>query len=382
MMRVQTYLKEHGIEKLQEEFSIIVTDYPDRVILNYNQIDSPRFNPICDECRALILRKPDYSVLARSFDRFYNVGEGEAWKIFPISEARVDEKLDGSLISVYWDGEDWCVSTRKRAYAEGTTVWGQTFRELFDSAKDAEKLWDFLKNTFTLPNCTWIFELTSPENRIVTRYEETNISLIGVRDNESGDEWDGKQLDSIAQEMGVKRPRPYKFYTMDETIAAAKSLEIMEEGFVLVVETPQGSHARLKCKNEKFVAIAHMRENGQISPRRVLTLVMANEHLEYLGYFPEDKHYFDFVEKVYREATDRIALLRDEHLGIEDQKEFALTIIPKTVYSFEKGVLFRCKKGENMRDILNNLGAKRLAKSLDLRKQFIKNFKIILAEED
>ena len=55
-MNVQKYLEENGLKKLQEEFKIVVTDYPDRVVLNYDQIDSPRFNPICDECRGLILR--------------------------------------------------------------------------------------------------------------------------------------------------------------------------------------------------------------------------------------------------------------------------------------------------------------------------------------
>lgn len=74
-MEVQKFLKEHGIEELQKQFAIIVTDYPDRVVLNYNQIDSPRFIPLVDECRALILRKGTWEVMARSFDRFYNLGE-------------------------------------------------------------------------------------------------------------------------------------------------------------------------------------------------------------------------------------------------------------------------------------------------------------------
>ena len=102
IMEVQKYLQEHSLKELQEEFSLIVTEYSDRVVLNYNQIDSPRFNPIADECRALILaRDSQWSVMARSFDRFYNVGEGEGWKDFPIDEStRFEEKLDGSLITI------------------------------------------------------------------------------------------------------------------------------------------------------------------------------------------------------------------------------------------------------------------------------------------
>jgi len=31
MMEVQKYIRENGLDKLREEFSIIVTDYPDRI---------------------------------------------------------------------------------------------------------------------------------------------------------------------------------------------------------------------------------------------------------------------------------------------------------------------------------------------------------------
>jgi len=379
-MHVQEYLRKHGVEKLKEEFSIVVSDYPDRIVLNYNQIESPRFHPICDECRALILHKDSYEVMSRAFDRFYNVGEGEAWKNFPVNMARIDSKLDGTLISVYWDGKEWCVATRKMAFAEGQTPFGKTFRQLFDEAQNLDSVWEFL-NKEECRLFTWIFELTSPENRVVTPYSQTKINLIGARVKTTGDEAMGTFLDAVAEVMKVDRPKPYKFEDLDEVVKAANSLDLMDEGFVLVIESPDGSHARLKCKNESFVAIAHMRDNGQISPRRILALLMDNEHFEYLQYFPEDKSYFDFVEKIYGEVIDRIVNLKDKYLNIQDQKEFALTIIAEIKLPLEKAVLFQCRKGKLMKDILNEMGAKKLAKSLNLKEQFIKNFKINLEEE-
>ena len=71
-MKVQKYLKEHGLAKLQEEFSIKVKEYPEGLlVLNYDQISSPKSNEITVECRALILDK-DFNVVSRSFDRFFN----------------------------------------------------------------------------------------------------------------------------------------------------------------------------------------------------------------------------------------------------------------------------------------------------------------------
>jgi T4 RnlA family RNA ligase len=376
-MNVQEYLLEHSLEKLKEEFSLVVRDYPDRVVLNYNQIDSPRFNPITDECRGLILRKDTWEVLARSFDRFYNIGEGEQWKQYPIKDARFDQKLDGSLISVYHDGEKWNVATRGMAYAEGETAAGFTFNELFKMAVKDTKLWKYLEDFASSKYYTYVFELTSQFNKIVTPYSEPSVTLLAMRDNATGDEQEAVLLNREAATMGVKRPQPFQFQTIDEVVEAASALESMEEGFVLVVER-KGSFWRMKCKNPKYVAIAHMRMNGQISPKNVLTLLIDNDHHEYLEYFPEDEKYFDFVEKIFNDIRRRIMQIYMDCCSIEDQKEFAIAIQQRTEMSFENGVLFKMRKAENGVDslgaILNQMGGKKMAKSINLKSQFIKEF--------
>ena len=381
MMEVQKYLHEHGLQKLQDEFYITVNDYEDRIVLNYDQIDSPRFNPICDECRALILRKSDFSVMARSFDRFYNVGEGEAWKDYPISEAKFQEKRDGSLLSLYNDGEKWCVSTRKMAYAEGKVPIGITFRQLFDKAAEGTNLWNWLDSpaimasAIDISHLTFVFELTSPENRVVTPYSNRKITLIGSRNNRTGDEAGHKALDLIAKEMDVSRPKSYEFSSWDEITSAAESLGAMEEGFVLVVETGNGSHSRLKCKNPKFVAIAHMRDNGGISPKRILTLVMVNEQEEYLGYFKCDKPYFDFVQAQFENFIENTKHVLEQTKHIDSQKEFALTIQKLTKYKASNAILFKCRKNNtSVESEVRLLGSKKLAEQLDLNSKFASTF--------
>ena len=115
MLEVQKYLKEKGLDSLAKEFNIKVTDYDKICVLNYNQIEFPRFHLICDECRALILEKGTWNVVAMSFVRFYNTYEGfdfNSCKVFdpvriasfnkepqilsfPIEDAFVENKLDG-----------------------------------------------------------------------------------------------------------------------------------------------------------------------------------------------------------------------------------------------------------------------------------------------
>src|ERR1039457_173330 len=104
MLKVQEYLANNSLQKLQEEHNIEVRDYPveNLVVLNYDMIECDKNDPIVQECRALILEKNTWKVVARSFDRFLNAGEDSNSKVFPVSKSRIEEKIDGSITSVYF----------------------------------------------------------------------------------------------------------------------------------------------------------------------------------------------------------------------------------------------------------------------------------------
>ena len=406
MLNVQKYLKEKGLESLVKEFAIKITDYPDRIVCNYDQIESPRFHPIVDECRALILRKDkDWSVLANSFRRFYNYGEGvdlslkvkdgirlasydkQEVKSFSITDALVGLKIDGSIISYYNDGKTWNCASRSMAYAEGTTAFGRTFAQIFDDAAKKTNLYyitnhqkyDYLKD-YTL-----VFELTSPETRVTTPFTETKITLLAARSNKEENnyrECSQEELDSLALLFNCDRPKTYNIMCEVELLELVNNFPCMEEGVVLVWEQKNGSHIRLKCKNPKFVAIAHMRNNGAISPRRILTLVMANEQEEYKGYFPEDSRFVDFVEYEYIQIKERLNKIYSETKDIAMQKDFAIAIMSKVKYSFESGVLFSIRKnGKTINDMLKEIGPEKIAKGMNLRGLFSKKFNIVTEEE-
>jgi len=324
--------------------------------------------------------------MARSFDRFFNIMEDPRYKDFPVDKARIEQKIDGSLIDVYWDGEKWCIATRKMAFGEGKSVQGNTFADIFRRAVTGGALWSYLgENIHSARHFTWTFELVSPETRVVTPYPEIKVFLTGCRHNQSGQEMSGDYLDSVAKIMHIARPQSFRFNSIEETIAKANELAAMDEGYVLVVENTEdyyGSHWRLKCKNEKYLAIAHLRNNGGLSPKRVLKLVMENETAEYLSYFPEDKVYFDFVQQVWDELVARIQATYDECKEIGAQKDFALAIIPRCKYSFESGIMFQARKsGQNLVDILRSFGHDKVSKGMGLRQMFQKQFQVQLEEE-
>lgn len=291
--------------------------------------------------------------------------------------------VHNSLLSLYHDGEKWCVSTRKLAFAEGSTNMGPTFDQMFRQAAAKTRLFESLEKSVGVKDLTLVFELTGPENRIVTRYEESGITLIGGRCNQEEynyRELSSTELDNIAISANVNRPKIYKASSLEELITLVESFHTLDEGVVLIVENMDGSHWRVKCKNPKYVAVAHLRENGGLSPKNVLQLIMSGDEEEYILHFPEDKKYFDFVETVYAEVKQRITALYDECKDIKEQKDFALTMMPKTRYSFEKGTLFSMRKGEELGSLLKDIGAKKIADNLNLKQKFIDEFHVTIED--
>jgi hypothetical protein len=125
-----------------------------------------------------------------------------------------------------------------------------------------------------------------------------------------------------------------------------------------------------------------MRNNGAISPKRILTLVIAGEQHEYLRYFEEDSKYVKFVEDEFNSIKERITAIYNDCKDIVNQKVFALTIKEKTVYSFEQGILFSMRKyNQNVNDVIKAMGAEKLAKGINLKGLFAKKFNIVTEEE-
>ena len=342
-MHVQDLLRSQGLAGLVP-LGINVREYPDRVTLNYDMIESPKHDPVVKECRALILRKGDWSVLARSFDRFYNEPEDPNRKEFDWRSALIEEKVDGSLMSVYHDGVDWQVATRSMAYAEGITPFGMTFADIFWSIRT--------RDLFRMYNedYTFVFEMVSPETRVITPYPKRGVCLLTVRNRKTGIELDTKKLDDLAIVLSARQPRSYSVTSLQDLIEMSKSLPAMEEGYVARVQTDAGWW-RIKVKNPSYLAIAHLRNNGVLSIPRVVALVLANDEEEYLGYFPEDRHVFEpFIRarvKMYTEIQHLWELCKDK----VEQKDFALT-----VSSFMcAGILFQMRKGSTAGDAISRM---------------------------
>lgn len=350
-MQVIKYLKEHGAAKLTEEFAISVKQVDDLLVLNYNQIESPKTHPLVIECRSLIL-DTDFNIVSRSFDRFFNYGEAlNVITEIDFTKAECFEKVDGSLIKIYHHKGRWNIATKGTAYGESDCMGhGVTFQELVWKAvgvSNDEEFQSKIKECIFDEDITYIFEVTSFENRVVKRYEGYKLHFLAARVNETGEYVSEKETGwfkaSVSGVDFINYPDRYKFDTVEECIRTARHLKNLDEGYVVYVDGVPVS----KIKSPAYLAVHAIRGEG-LTPKRIMQLVLVNEQDEYLTYFPEDEKFFTPYLNAMHEMTCDVKHAHHMYKDIEEQKDFALQV---RHYPFAP-VLFKTRM--NGKDLMSN----------------------------
>ena len=368
MLEVQKFLNtcvyergmtsQEALAELTSQFAIKVKHYEEEgiVLLDYHMIDSPKLHPIVIECRSLILGFNTWRVVSRKFDRFFNYGEAlDYYHDFDLSRSVIMEKADGSLIGVYYHNGKWHISTRGMAFAEGEHVMGGTFREkVLDAFSTPEEEFQQAFDGFPR-DTTFVFEYTSPENRIVTKYEEPLMVLLSANNGEV--EWEYDVAYKELYLMGLKfRPVvTYNASDMDAVVQLANSLPNLQEGFVIYDPV---SKKRMKVKSSLYVVAHAIRGNDPLPTKKnLLNLLFTGELDEFIAYFPEWSEKAEEVRAEVLTMQYDLAEAWDTHQQIEEQKDFALAI--KNVK--HNGILFQARKA--------NIDIAEVWKNLDVQKK-------------
>ena len=286
MLKLIEYIK-NNIEweaNLTQGYAISIKRKDGFIMFSYSQIDSDFYNEIVRECRGLILHEETLTPVCVPFYKFGNYGEGYCDNI-DWDSAVVQEKVDGSLIKVWNYNNEWHISTNGTIDAKDAGIPVDispyaNFYELFVKAAENCNL-----NIEALnKDYTYMFELTSPFNRVVVPYNDIKIRHIGTRDNIT--------LEELNIDIGVDKPKIYNLKSLEDCIEMAKNLPFSEEGYVVVDKYWK----RNKIKSPAYVAAHHLKNNGIITKVRIIALIRLNEQKEFLVYYPEFKDTFDEVE--------------------------------------------------------------------------------------
>lgn len=269
--------------------------YPNLKLFVYSMIDSSAFkaHPIVCESRGLLLDSDnDWAVVAHPFNRFFNLGETGSADI-DWSTARFQEKLDGSLIVMYYYAGAWHVNTRKTPGGNAPVGnWGISFAELFWRCWNQQ--YGKADSIPLIPGFTYCWELTSPLNRVVTHNVEDRITLLAVRDA------NGQEQDVQQYKQWFDVVRHFEFNSAEAAAQAAELLDPMkQEGFVVV----DANFQRVKIKGSQYVAIHHTVTS--LNTRSIVELIRKGEAEEVMVYFPEiQREYTRIADHISAEAVE------------------------------------------------------------------------------
>lgn len=348
MLEVQKYLLAvKSIDNLVEEFKFNTVYHPELpiVIINYDQLESPKLHKITRECRALCLNKNTFELVYRSFPRFFNLGECiEDDKKFNWNKFTTLSKEDGSLFIIYNFEGKWYGNTRGSFGLDKIGYESFSWRDAALKAMGISS-WNELDKWLD-PSITYVCELTTPWNKIVRVYDKPRLYLLTTFLGEI----ELKELPQFKHQL-FERPQLYDFSSITEIKDFLDSIK--DPTFEGVVNRDD-QDTRNKCKRKEYLALHALRGEGDnlFNPKHLIPFVLNGEKDELLTYYPEVKEKFIEVEAKINHQFNLLSDLYDQVKDIENQKEFALAIQNKHKFG---NLLFQARKTkQDLKNIWKN----------------------------
>lgn len=263
------------------------------ILFKYNQINSDFNEEICCEARGLILEEGTWKVVRMAFKKFFNLGESFAAQL-DWDTAVATEKIDGSIISVFFYDGKWRIATNSTIDAFKAELNGvgpyKNFGELFESVLPLSRFSEFSN---ILAHQCYTFELVSPYNKVVINYPETKVYLLSIRNMNTLVEHPLDEVAEFANRFGFTMPQ---FYYMNDEAGFRRLVENMPEGHEGIVVRDENGE-RVKIKTLLYFQMHRAKNNGVITLERIVDLIRANDHYEFLSYFPEYQPIFDDIKR-------------------------------------------------------------------------------------
>lgn len=259
------------------------------------------------QCRGLILHKEE--VIAKPFPKFFNIEEHKEDEIPWHKPHEITEKLDGSLLIVFWFGGAWHAATRGSFTSEQATKGLQILKDKYGT--------DGLDR-----QVTYLFEVIYPQNRIVLDYgDREDVILIGMFHAEIGE----LNLNFAPPGLTIVR-------RLNETASLLNIKNIIkddEEGYVVRFD----NGFRVKVKGDKYIELHRI--ISDLSNRRIWEVLANGKDInEILETAPDEfdewiRNEADTLLKrfrhMYKEAVDVAFWTKFGFQGRKNQAQYILT---------------------------------------------------------
>ena len=347
-MEIQKLIKEKKLDSFEKirdyvkraPFHIQVKEKNTLYLLQYNQIKTNFSYPFTRECRGIILEKETNRVVCYPFDKFFNHSEKFA-DLLDLDSTVYYEKIDGSLIKLFFYGDEWriasngCIDARDATLHGGVS--GRSFMDLFNECKNKNQIiWDTLDRKYT-----YMLELCHPDSSIVVQHLTPMLYHIGTRNNITF-----KEYSPCGVYDGMPAaPKSFQFASIQDVLDNLKNLDvaaggegnitgddpegpdgglwpksIQHEGYVAV----DSSFHRNKFKSKLYISL-HYLKGRKKTQDFYLDLVINNEASEFLAYTddPADPVAISAITARISSIAESISLHINERPRLS-RKEFAI----------------------------------------------------------
>lgn len=281
------------------------------------------WNEVNRQARGIIF-DVDGTIVARPFSKFFNLNERPETEVknLPWSESvEVYEKVDGSCGAGYRavpkNLEPWMV-LREPMWHLATPGSMES-----DQALEGTKILNTgnYKLEHLPVDCTPVFEIIYPENRIVVDYHGARELVLLAIFEHSGVEWHPRRVDQIAKLCGFRRPQRY-----DIDLRSEIPFEDNAEGYVARFE----SGLRVKVKSPAYLRIHRLL--NYLSPKGVIELIRGKEYRATIQQLPKElAKDFDDVRAHVQGIFNRI--LTDAHTNLGMMKATIGENMPRKDYA-------------------------------------------------
>jgi hypothetical protein len=288
----------------QAPYHLTIREKGSLYCLSYDLIKSDFSIPAVQEARGLILRKQTNAIVAKGFTKFFNAKETHSsLKKIDTKTVRYLDKLDGSLIKLYWDEElkqfiygtnnsfdtkDCCVHNKSITFYELIQDTGAKFIDFDDLDKEY----------------TYLFELIHPSNHVVINYNgEKKFTFLGAIHIPTLTEYDERNREHFRLPKEIETPKEFHFDSVEEAITSMNTCTDNIEGCIAI----DAHFNRVKIKTLKYINLCHL-QKAKPNKNDLLQIVCRGEVSEILAYYPELEAGLKACDKTFTTVLDKMWL--------------------------------------------------------------------------
>lgn len=337
---------------------------PNWYLLNYNLFESDLDNKIVKQCRGTCVEVigNEVKVICAPYLKFFDVNDVHADKInWDSKKLKTELKIDGQLQKCFkYNGRDYWVTNggvSNETPLDFETDDVHNYKELLQKCLNEKCV--ITDNDFhceaewlkKVPDgWTLMFEVTSPQNKIICSYSQYKLWFHGARDAEGIEH----SPEEVKEMFGIPYdiPKRYNLNKKEDILAALETFNGNEqEGFVVVDEE---NWTRVKMKCPSYLALKYIRDND--TPEGIWRLCICESHDDYPELKEKTDKQIEEIKVFKRKFISTMNYAKDvwENNYNKNRKKFAIWVnyqVPPVL----RPIYFKAADGRDSEEYLNEL---------------------------